>query len=98
MCLRPIKDLGSEELQLCKVVFFGPPGVGKSSLVNVLIQTPEANQSQERNSTGLFDLKLIQFNVMVIKDDEKSESFWNTVTLDNKIECLRCKIEAKLKC
>ena len=98
MCLRPIKDLGSEELQLCKVVFFGPPGVGKSSLVNVLIQTPEANQSQERNSTGLFDLKLIQFNVMVIKDGEKSESFWNTVTLDNKIERLRCKIEAKLKC
>ena len=91
--LRAIKELGSEELQLCKVVFFGPPGVGKSSLVNVLIQTPEM---KERNSTGLFDLKLIQFKVMVIKDDQKNNSFWNTVTLDNEIEHLRCKIEAKL--
>ena len=95
--LRAIKNLGSEELQLCKVVFFGPPGVGKSSLVNVLMETPEMKLNQERNSTGLFDLKLVQFKVMVIKDDEKSESFWNTVTLNNEIERLRCKIEAKLK-
>ena len=95
--LKAIKDLGSEELQLCKVVFFGPPGVGKSSLVNVLIQTSKMKQCQGRNSTGLFDLKLVQFKVMVIKNDEKSKSLWNTVTLDNEIERLRCKIEAKLK-
>ena len=95
--LRAIKDLGLEELQLCKVVFFGPPGVGKSSLVKVLIDNSKIKQKQERNSTGMFDLKLIQFKVMVIKDDKKSESFWNTVTLDDEIERLRYKIEGKLK-
>ena len=101
--LRAIKDLGSEELQLCKVMFFGPPGVGKSSLFNVLLKPPEMEQNhemkqkQERNSTGIFDLKLVQFKVMVIKDDEKSKSFWNTITLDDEIKRLRYKIEAKLK-
>ena len=95
--LRAIKDLGSEELQLCKVVFFGPPGVGKSSLVNVLIDNSKMKQKQERNSTEMFDLKLVQFKVMVIKDDKKSESFWNTVTLDDEIERLRYKIEGKLE-
>ena len=95
--LRTIKDLGSEELQLCKVVFFGPPGVGKSSLVNVLIDNSKMKQKHKQNSTGMFDLKLVQFKVMVIKDDKKSESFWNTVTLDDEIKRLRYKIEGKLK-
>ena len=87
-----IDDLGSEELHLCKVVFFGPPGVGKSSLCRVLIKLPET----KRESTGIFDLKLVQFKVEVTKDDTEQKSTWNIVTLTREIERLRRVIEGKL--
>ena len=89
---RAINKLGSEELHLCKVVFFGPPGVGKSSLCRVLIKIPES----KRDSTGVFDLKLIQFKVEVTKDDTEKRSVWNIVTLKKEIERLRRVIEGKL--
>ena len=87
-----IYKLGSEELHLCKVVFFGPPGVGKSSLCRVLIKLPDS----ERDSTGVFDLKLVQFKVEVTKDDTEQKSIWNIVTLEKEIERLRLVIERKL--
>ena len=87
-----INDLGSEELHLCKVVFFGPPGVGKSSLCRVLIKLPDS----KRDSTGVFDLKLVQFKVEVTKDDTEQTSVWNIITLTEEIERLRCIIEEKL--
>ena len=87
-----INDLGSEELHLCKVVFFGPPGVGKSSLCRVLIKLPDS----KRDSTGVFNLKLVQFKVEVTKDDTEQTSVWNIITLTEEIERLRCVIEEKL--
>ena len=87
-----INNLGSEELHLCKVVFFGPPGVGKSSLCRVLIKLPES----ERESTGVFNLKLVQFKVEVTVDDTKERSVWNIVTLPKEIERLRQVIKEKL--
>ena len=87
-----INDLGSEELHLCKVVFFGPPGVGKSSLCRVLIKLPDS----EQESTGVFDLKLVQFKVEVTTDDTEQKSIWNIVTLEKEIQRLRCVIERKL--
>ena len=87
-----INDLGSEELKLYKVVFFGPPGVGKSSLCRVLIELPE----YERDSTGVFDLKLVQFKVEITKDDSEERSVWNIITLKEEIDRLRCVIEKKL--
>ena len=87
-----INDLGSEEIHICKVVLFGPPGVGKSSLCGVLLQLPQSNHS----STGIFDLKLVQFTIEVTKDNKGQKSFWNVVTLEKEIERLRHTIEAKL--
>ena len=87
-----VNNLGSEELRLCKVIFFGPPGVGKSSLCRVLIKHPES----KRDSTGVFDLKLVQFKVEVTKDDTEQRSIWNVVTLKAEIERLRRVIEGKL--
>ena len=87
-----INNLGSEELQLCKVVFFGPPGVGKSSLCRLLIKLPKT----ERDSTGIFDLKLVQFKVEVSKDEKECKSVWNIVTLNEEIKRLQDNIKRKL--
>ena len=86
-----IDNLGSEELQLCKVVFFGPPGVGKSSLLRVLLKFPEF----KRHSTGVFVLKLVRFKIVITKDGKESKSVWNVVTLAKEIERLRVVIERK---
>ena len=93
--LQAINDLGSEELHLCKVVFFGPPGVGKSSLRRVLMKFPE----RERDSTGVFDVKLVQlqFKIEVTEDEEEQKSVWNSVTLNEEIKRLHLIIEKKLK-
>ena len=86
-------DLGSEKIQLCKVVFFGPPGVGKSSLCRVLLKKiPESN----RNSTGVIDLKLVQFTVEVTKDHKECKSVWNGVTLKEEMERLSNAIKEKI--
>ena len=94
-----INNLGSEELQLCKVVFFGPPGVGKSSLFRRLIKPPEADSKlleSERNSTPVLKLKLVQFKVEVTKDEKECKSVWDIVTLEEEIKRLQNNIERKL--
>ena len=94
-----INDLGSEELQLCKVVFFGPPGVGKSLLCRRLIKHPESESNlpeSERDSTPVLKLKLIQFKVEVTKDEKECKSVWNIVTLEEEIKRLRDNIKRKL--
>ena len=97
MYTQAVNDLGSEELQLCKVVFFGPPGVGKTSLSKVLIKSADAKEeSERRNSTDVFDMKLVQFTVEVTKDEKESKSVWSVVTLDKEIERLHRIIEKRL--
>ena len=91
-----INDLGSEELQLCKVVFFGPPGVGKTSLSNVLIKSADVKEESERSSTDVFDIKLVQFTVEVTEDEKEHKSIWNIVTLENEIKRLRDVVEGIL--
>ena len=88
-----INEFGSEKMQLCKIVFFGPPGVGKSSLCSVLLKKiPQSN----RNSTGIFDLKLVQFTVEVTKDNKECKSDWNVVRLEEEMERLSNAIKEKI--
>ena len=83
-------------MQLCKVVFFGPPGVGKTSLCKVLIKPSDVKQESEQSSTDILDIKLVQFTVEVTKDEKKGKSVWNIVTLEKEIKRLRHVIEEKL--
>ena len=91
-----VNDLGSEELQLCKVVFFGPPGVGKTSLCKVLIKSADVKEESEQSSTDILDIKLVQFTVEVTKDEKEDKSVWNVVTLEKEIERLHHIIEKRL--
>ena len=91
-----VNDLGSEELQLCKVVFFGPPGVGKTSLCKVLIKSADVKEESEQSSTDILDIKLVQFTVEVTTDKKEGKSVWNVVTLKKEIERLHHIIEKRL--
>ena len=96
MYTQAVNDLGSEELQLCKVVFFGPPGVGKTSLCKVLIKSADIKEESEQSSTDILDIKLVQFTVEVSKDEKEDKSVWNVVTLEKETERLRRIIEKRL--
>jgi len=84
-------NFGSQKLQLLKLLIFGPPGAGKSSLLQVLLG---GDPDPERNSTGLCDRKLVQCRIAVFSDGCKS--VWSKVNLENEIQKLRFNIEEKL--
>ncbi|XP_065903477.1 uncharacterized protein [Dysidea avara] len=84
-------NFGSQKLQLLKLLIFGPPGAGKSSLLQVLLG---GDPDPERNSTGLCDRKLVQCRIAVFSDGSKS--VWSKINLNNEIQKLRSKIEEKL--
>ena len=75
-------DLGSEKLNLLKVLFFGPPGAGKTTLLNVLLNL---DIKVLRESTGVLDPKLVQFKISVQKQTEKSISHWKKIEIDEEI-------------
>ena len=92
--LKAKRDLGSEKLKLLKILFFGPPGVGKSTLLSVLLCQ---DIQSLRESTGVLDRKLVQFKVAVQKDVSKAISKWKMVNIDEEILRLRHTIEENLE-
>jgi len=85
-------NLGSEKLQLHKLLIFGPPGAGKSSLLNVLL----GNQPDtKRNSTGVLNRKLVQYKV-AITPKRGLKPPWLIVMIEDEIQRLRSKIKEKL--
>ena len=86
-------NLGTEELQLYKLVIFGPPGVGKSSLFQVLLGN---DPNPVRSSTGVLDKKLVQvfkhkIGIATLADHSKSS--WHPVSIKTEISRLRSTIE-----
>ena len=88
------RNLGCEELQLYKLIIFGPPGVGKSSLFKVLLGK---NPDTVRNSTGAFNRKLVQAKVAITTPTSESKSSWHLVNIKDEISRLRSIIERVIK-
>ena len=86
--------LGSEKLKLLKILFFGPAGAGKTTLLDVLLQDGIRSL---RESTGVLDLKLVEFKVAIEADAAKSMSQWRIVTLQQEILRLRHAIEKRIE-
>ena len=86
-------DLGSEKLHLLKVLIFGPPGAGKSSLLKVLLG---GEPDPVRHSTGVCDRKLVQCTIAVASTGNKCQSVWKELDLNNEVERLRNKIIAQV--
>ena len=82
--------LGTEELQLYKLIIFGPPGVGKTSLFKVLLGK---NPDQVRTSTGILDKKLVQVNLKVAITNDQSKSSWHLISIKQEILRLRSTIK-----
>ena len=75
-------NLGTEELQLYKLIIFGPPGIGKSSLFKVLLGN---NPDPLCNSTGVLYRKLVQAKVSIATLDGQSKSSWHLINIEDKV-------------
>ena len=81
-----------EELSLYKLLIFGPPRVGKSSLFKVLRgKTPK----KVSKSTGICNR--LMFKVAISKDATGSKSTWRKVKIEKEILQLQTTLEEKQK-
>ena len=76
-----------------KLIIFGPPGVGKSSLFQVLLGK---NPDIERNSTGVLYRKLVQVKIAITRQTGKSKSSWHLIDIEDEISRLRSAITKKI--
>ena len=84
------RDNETEKYSLYKLVIFGPPRVGKSSLFKVLLgETPKKNSE----STGICD-RLI-FKVAITKDATGFKSTWHKIKIEDEIVRLHNKLKKK---
>lgn len=83
----------TEELRLFKLIIFGPPRVGKTTLFRVLV---DEESTQNSDSTGIFNRQL--FKVAVIQQDTtKSQSKWDIIKIQDEISRLKSVLEEKRK-
>ena len=79
-------------LRLFKLIIFGPPRVGKSSLFQVLV---DEEPKQVSHSTGVFNRQL--FKVAVTQDGPECSSKWDIIYIQNEIVRLQAVLEEKRK-
>ena len=90
---------GKEKLQLYKLLIFGPPGVGKSSLFQVLLGN---NPYDVRNSTGVLNVVQVKFNIAITKPcyncgTTHNSSTWEIFSRSEEVARLHEVIEKKMK-
>ena len=91
----------TEELRLFKLIIFGPPRVGKSTLFKVLVAE---ELEQNSNSTGIFHRQLFkvaitQRNIQKSTQIDTSEyhSEWDIISIQNEISRLKLVLEEEKK-
>ena len=82
----------TEELRLFKLIIFGPPRVGKSSLFQVLV---DKEPKQASKSTGVFNRQL--FKVAITQDGTKCIYKWDIISIQNEIARLQAVLDEKRK-
>jgi len=83
---------GREKLQLYKLLIFGPPGVGKSSLFKVLLGE---NPNKVRNSTGVLKVVQVQVKIAINKLYCDDSTEWKLFSLEDEISRLQKVIKQK---
>ena len=83
----------TEELRLFKLIIFGPPRAGKSTLFKVL--KDDKDLEKESNSTGVCNRQL--FKVAIIQQGAKCQSKWSEVGINEEISRLQSALEEKSK-
>ena len=76
------------------MIIFGPPGVGKSSLFQVLLGN---NPNPVCSSTGVLCRKLVQAKVAITALAGKSKSSWHLVSIEDEILRLRSTIKTVIE-
>ena len=79
-------------MRLFKLIIFGPPRVGKSSLFQVLVDKEPKQVSQ---STGIFNRQL--FKVAITQHGTECISKWDIISIQNEISRLQAVLDEKRK-
>jgi len=82
-------------LRLFKLIIFGPPNAGKSTLFKVLKLKDEEDLEKESNSTGVCNRQL--FKVAITQQGAESKSKWSEISTNEEISRLQSVLEEKSK-
>jgi len=87
------RKYSKEKLRLFKLIIFGPPRAGKSTLFKVLKDVKDEDLKKVSNSTGVCHRQL--FKVTITQQDAKCQSKWREISIHEEISRLRSVLKEK---